>query len=159
MTVEFNKLGPGTLELGETGTAVDYACQITGATLAPDASKDDDVPTLCGDVLPGATTYAWTLAGTAVQDLADPAGLVKFTWDNKGELIPFSYTPSTEADASFAGTVVMNPLGVGGDTAGENMTSDFEWSLVGDPVPTWPTGGAGTLSAADVDDDRELIDA
>ena len=153
MTVSYNKLGPGTLELGEVGTAVDYSCQLTGATIAWDASKDDDVTTVCGDTLPGATTYTAVLSGTAVQDLADAAGLAKFSWDNKGQPVAVSFVPSTEAGATFTGVVTIGPLDVGGDTAGENMTSDFEWPFVGDPVweDALPLGFGAAVELEDVD--------
>jgi hypothetical protein len=154
MAVKYSKLGPGTLTLGEVGTAVDYACQLTGSVVAWDASKDDDTPTLCGDSVPGATTYTATFSGTAVQDLGDPAGLVAFTWENKGQEVALTFTPNTVDAAVVTGTVIINPLDVGGDTAGDNMTSDFEWSFVGDPVLD-QTGGA----LADAQSERLPIDA
>ncbi len=148
MAVKYSKLGPGTLTLGEVGSPLDVACQLTGAVVAWDSNKDDDTPTLCGDVVPGATTYTATLSGTAVQDLADEAGLVAFSWANKGVEVPVSFTPNTVDAAVVTGTVVMNPLDVGGDTAGDNMTSDFEWAFVGDPVLDQGTGAAAALSTS-----------
>lgn len=151
MTVSFNKLGPGTLTFGEVGTPVDASCQATGVAVQADSNKDDDVMTLCGDALPGASTYAYKLAGTFVEDLADPAGIVAFSWANIGVTVPFTFTPSTEAGATVTGECIVNPLDIGGDTAGDNMTSDFEWAIVGTPTPVF--GGAdGARAAADAFD-------
>lgn len=154
MTVNYGKLGPGTLSFGEVGTALDASCQATGVTLTADVNQDDDVTTLCGDVASGATTYKWKLTGTFLQDLANPDGIVAFSWENKGKIVPFTFTPSTADVASVTGECVMNPLDIGHDTAGENMTSDFEFACVGEPVPTFGTGATSTAKA---DAPRDLV--
>jgi len=42
--------------------------------------------------------------------------------------------PNTAAAVQVSGNLIVDPLTVGGDEAGSNMTSDFEWAIVGDPV-------------------------
>jgi hypothetical protein len=143
MAVKFNKLGPGTLSFGDIGSPVDAACQATGVVLAVDVDQDDDVTTLCGDSVPGATKYTYKLSGTFVQDLGDPAGIVAFSHANKGTVVPFTFTPSTEAGATVTGDLTPNPLDIGGDTAGDNMTSDFEWKCVGEPTVAFGPGDEG----------------
>jgi hypothetical protein len=134
MPVNTTKFGPGTLTLTPpAGVAVDYSCQVEGLTVTWSKSKDDDVRMLCGDVKPGATTYTAQLTGTVDQDLTDPAGLVVFTWDNYGVVCGFEFTPNTEAGVTVTGDVVVDPLDVGGDTGGDDMTSDFTWDCVGEP--------------------------
>jgi hypothetical protein len=128
------KLGPGTLSIGETGTLVDFTCQITGAVVEWSVDVGDDTPVLCGETVPGERTYSSTLSGTLYQDLGDAAGIVAYSWAHKGEEVPFTFVPSTAAADEVSGTVIVDPLSVGGDTAGENMTSDFEWTIVGEPV-------------------------
>src|SRR5262245_12454617 len=130
------KLGPGLLTVGATGTEVDFTCQITGAVVEWSADVGDDTTVLCGEVVPGERTYSSTLSGTLYQDLgaAANAGIVQYSWDHKGETVPFVFTPSTTAAQSVTGNVILDPLSVGGDTAGENMTSDFEWAIVGEPT-------------------------
>ena len=139
------KLGPGLLTIGQTGTEVDFTCQITAATVEWSVDVGDDTPVLCGETVPGERTYSATLSGTLYQDLGDAAGIVAYSWAHKGEQVPFNFTPSTAAGDSVAGNVILDPLAIGGDTAGENMTSDFEWACVGDPVLT---PGAMTAEAA-----------
>ena len=129
------KLGPGTLRLGETGTAVDYAMQATGATVSWDKDKDDDVPVLSGGLLAGDTTYTATLAGNVFQDLdsATP-GLVEYTWTNKGTEVPVEFIPATSAGMRVVGVVIIDPLDVGGEEVKKRPRSDFEWSFVGEPT-------------------------
>lgn len=138
MPAKTTPLGPGTITVGETGSEVDFSCQITGAVVAWDVNADDDVPTLCGDVVPGDRTYTSTLSGTLYQDLADAAGIVAFSWANRGLTVPFTFTPHTDTGTSVAGMLTIDPLDVGGDTAPEKMTSDFEWAIVGQPTLTIP---------------------
>lgn|SRR5262245_41775049 len=127
------KLGPGLLSIGATGTEVDFTCQVTAAHVDWNVDEGDDTKVLCGETVPGERTYSASLAGTVFQDL-DAAGIVQFSWDNKGEEVPFKFVPNTAAAVSVEGSVIVDPLTVGGDEAGANMTSDFEWVIVGDPV-------------------------
>lgn len=143
-------LGPGSLTIGETGTLVDFSCQITAATLAADVSADDPVVVLCGDSVPGARTYAYHISGTLYEDLELPSGIVYYTWDHPGETVPFTFIPSDEATGpTVTGELIIDPLDIGGDTAGENMTSDFDWSCVGKPLVTPPAGGAALAVSED----------
>ncbi|MBF6483844.1 hypothetical protein IU431_06690 [Nocardia otitidiscaviarum] len=134
MPVSSYKMGPGSLILGPVGTELDISCQITKATLEPEFDKEDDLNTLCGDVLPGEETTTWKLSGEAVQDIAE-GGLVDWTWANQGTQQPFKFVPSTAAAAEFTGTIVVRPLSVGGDVK-TRPTSEFEFPVVGSPVRT-----------------------
>lgn len=138
MTVKTTKLGPGTLSVTLTGiaTPIEFACQASKAVVTPGKDKDDDVVMLCGDVKPGATTYTATLDVTVDQDLEDPAGFVYATWEHRGEIGTVLFTPNTEAGGTVAGDVVVDPVSIGGETGGDDMTSDFSWSFVGFPTLT-----------------------
>lgn len=127
-------LGPGTLSIGEVGTAVDYAAQITGCTVAWSKDKEDDTPVLSGGLLAGETTYTAALSGNLFQDLGAAAGLVEYSWTNKGAEVPVTFVPSTAAGKQVTGTIIMDPIDVGGDEAKRRPRSDFEWSFVGEPV-------------------------
>lgn len=137
MPVKSYKMGPGQLTIGPVGTLIDISCQITNALLEPDFDKEDDLNTLCGDVVPGEETTTWKLSGTAVQDVTDN-GIIDWTWTHAGEQQPFKFIPSTAADAEFAGTLVVRPLAVGGDVK-TRPTSDFEFPVIGQPTYTPPT--------------------
>jgi len=128
------KLGPGTLVLGAVATPTDFSCQLSAAKVVWDKDKEDDVLTLCDETLAGGTTYTAKLEGTVVQDLGAAASVVEWSWTNKGTAQPFTFIPNTAAGKQVTGTVQVDPLQVGGDDMGKNMTSDFSWDCVGEPV-------------------------
>jgi len=135
MAAKVHKLGPGTLKIGATGSEVDFSCQITAAHVDTEVDEGDDTTVLCGDVVPGARTYSHSLAGTLFQDL-DAAGIVALSWEQAGTQQDFEFTPSTASAAKVDGTLILDPLTIGGDEAGENMTSDFDFAIVGTPTFT-----------------------
>lgn len=128
------KLGPGTLQIGEVGSEVDYAPQVTGCTVSWDKDKEDDVPVLSGGSLTGDTTYTATLSANLFQDLGEATGIVAFSWANKGTEVPVTFIPSTDAGQQVTGIIVMDPVDVGGDEAKSRPRSDVEWAFVGEPV-------------------------
>ena len=142
------KLGPGLLTIGETGTPVDFTCQVIGARVEWSVDADDPVQVLCGDSVPGDRTYSASLTGSLFQDLGDAAGIVALSWASKGTELPFTFVPSTEAGQEVSGTLILDPISVGGDEAGANMTSDFDWAIVGEPTlgAIVPLGAAATTS-------------
>ena len=131
MTVQAQTLGPGTFTIGSVGSPLDLTAQVTSIKVTPSADAEDSIVTLSGETLAGERTYSWTLGGTLVQDLTD-AGMFDYTWTNKGTQVPFTFTPSTAAGRSVTGTVIVDPLELGGDVKKKN-TTDFEWVIVGDP--------------------------
>jgi hypothetical protein len=140
-----NKLGPGTLSVGATGTETDFTCQVTAARVEWTADAEDDVETLCGESVPGARTYSATLSATIFNDLGATVGIVEYSWTNKGTAVPFVFQPSTATGVKEVhGTVTIDPISIGGDEVGQNMTSDFEWAIVGDPTLVTPTAMVGT---------------
>lgn len=140
MAVSVTRFGPGLFKLG-TAPGTDYTCQVQSMGVIPNKDEGDTIQTLCGDSVPGSIVYDFTLEGTVLQDLALAAGLVKFTWTNKGLPIPFSFTPSTAAITAVNGTVIIDPLSIGTSdgAVGDVLTSDFSWACVGAPVVTWAT--------------------
>lgn len=134
------KLGPGELTIGATATPVDVSCLVNNATISMSKDEGDSTTKLCGDVVPGAVTYTYTLGGNVDLDLTDPAGLFALSQDHAGEIQDFEFTPSTEAGTAATGQLVIDPLDFGGDETGIVMASDFEFSIVGKPTYTYGTG-------------------
>jgi len=132
-------LGPGTLTIGETGTPIDVSCLVNNAVISADKDEGDSTTKLCGTVRPGAVTYAYSLSGNMDTDVAETAGLFALSQDHAGEVMDFTFTPNTDAGTSAAGTLTLDPLDFGGDTTGETMTSDFEFSIVGKPTYSYGT--------------------
>jgi hypothetical protein len=139
MPAKVTKLGPGKLTVGSTGVQ-DFTCQVTAARVEWSADAEDDILTLCGDKVPGARTYSSTLSATIFNDLGSTVGVVEWSWTNKGTSQPFVFQPSTVTGVKqVTGNVMVDPISVGGDEVGQNMTSDIEWSIVGDPALATPT--------------------
>lgn len=139
MPASSTRLGPGTLTLGDTATPFDASCQMENGVISWDKDADDPITVLCGEVVPGAVRYNSTLSGTFLQDLdLGDAGLVAYTWNNKGVTVPFEFVPNTAAGATVTGELIIDPLDVGStEDYGTIMASDFEWDLVGEPTITF----------------------
>jgi hypothetical protein len=144
-------LGPGTLTIGATGTEIDVSCLVNNATVSASKNQGDSTTKLCGTVRPGTTTYDYSLAGNVDTDIADEAGLFALSQSAPGTEQEFSYTPNEDAGTTVTGTCVIDPLDFGGDTMGDTMTSDFEFSIVGAPTYAYgvaPGGGAQAVSTS-----------
>lgn len=134
MVGEVFPLSPGTLKIGETGTEIDVSCLVNNATIQADKDEGDSTTKLCGTVRPGAVTYTYHITGNVDTDIADDAGLFALSVNNPGTEVPFTFTPNNDAGTTATGTLVLDPLDFGGDTTGETMTSDFDYTIVGAPV-------------------------
>jgi hypothetical protein len=132
MPVKSYTVKEGTLTFGASGTSMDATAQVTSCEVDWEEEVEDAVPTLSGEELEGEATYTATLSGTFVQDLTE-TGLIDWTWDNKGQIVPFTYVPSSAAGRSITGTVRVRPLKVGGEVK-TKPTADFEWTCIGEPV-------------------------
>jgi hypothetical protein len=139
-------LGPGTLSIGETGTPIDVSCLVNNATISADKDEGDSTTKLCGTVRPGAVTYAYSLSGNMDTDVAETAGFFALSQESAGEVMDFTFTPSTDAGTSATGQLTIDPLDFGGDTTGETMVSDFEFSIVGKPAYTYGDGAVGVAA-------------
>lgn len=142
MTIHSFKTINGTLELGAGPLAV--SSQVLACELIPSekVKEGEETPVLSGEVLPAesSSSISYRLKFTVLQDLR-AAGLIKFSYDNAGESVPFDFTPTDEAgqEAGFAGDVFVVPIKVGDKVSrSERARSDCDWRLDGVPVPTWP---------------------
>jgi hypothetical protein len=144
MVGETFPLSPGVLKIGATGSEIDVSCLVNNATISTDKDEGDSTTKLCGTVRPGAVTYSWHLTGNVDTDIADDAGLFALSQNNPGKEYAFTFTPNTDAGTTATGTLVVDPLDFGGDTTGETMTSDFDYTIVGQPVYAY--GAAAPLA-------------
>jgi hypothetical protein len=135
--------GPGTLKIGPTATLQDVSCYTNSCGLT--VSKTSGTPTtkLCGAVKAGVNQYTYQLTGNVDIDLGNDSGLFAYSWDHAGETVDFEFVPDTDLGTSFAGQLVIDPLNVttaASPTYGGDLTSDFTFDCVGQPVPTYPAG-------------------
>lgn len=126
-------LGPGHLKIGATGSPREFATMLTKASLNTDTKTGDPIDVLSGDQFAGDDTYTFTLAGTLLQDY-DMDSLELYCYENRGKEEPFVFVPSNAGAVQWSGIVKIRPVAsIGGDVKKKN-TSDFEFTIVGDPT-------------------------
>lgn len=151
-------LGPGTLEIGAVGSEIDVSCLVNGARVTPTKTEGDATQKLCGSKSPGAITYTAKLTGNLDVDVDDgAAGLFALSWASPGTQQAFTFTPNTADGTAATGTLVIDPLDFGADAYGDTLTSDFEFTIVGDVTFTYGTGGATVLFRTGVPIRQEMI--
>lgn len=135
MAIKKQKLRDGILEIGATGSGMEFAAQVTNGSIEPSYSEGDTVEVLSGAKDTEEAEWEGTLNAEFYQDY-DMDGLVAWTWEHDGELLPFRFVPSKAGELEFSGEVKIRPVTVGGEVGTEN-TAEAEWTL-----PTKPTIGA-----------------
>lgn len=128
MAIVSYTLGDGTLKF-DAGGSMNVSCQVTSATASctENVTSTDDLFVLCGDELPGeeTVTHTWQLAFNIVQDITT-AGVIAWSWTNKGKEMAFEFIPNTAAARKVTGTVRVIPISVGGDVR-SRPTADNTW--------------------------------
>jgi hypothetical protein len=137
--------GPGTLSIGATGTEIDVECLINGCRITSSKDEADSTTKLCGTVKPGKITYTYSLTGNLDIDSEAADGLFALSQSVPGTEQDFIFVPSTPGVTSAAGVLIIDPLDFGADAYGDDLTSDFEFSIVGAPTYTY---GAPLADAA-----------
>jgi hypothetical protein len=148
-------LGPGLLTIGATGTPIDVSCLVNNAVIAADKDEGDATTKLCGDTRPGTVAYTYALSGNMDTDVSDPDGFFALSQAEPGSVQDFVFTPNNDAGTSATGQLVIDPLDFGADESGADLTSDFEFTIVGRPTYTYGAGLPLSDDAA-ADDDRAL---
>jgi hypothetical protein len=139
--------GPGTLQIGEVGSEIEASCLVNSLRIAMSKDEGDSTTKLCGTVRPGKITYTYALSGNVDVDSESADGLFALSQSAPGSQQPFTFTPNTEAGTTATGTLVIDPLDFGADEYGDDMTSDFEFALVGKPTYTYPDETPEALAA------------
>lgn len=141
MPIQTQHLGPGTLTLGSGPLAV--AAQIINCRVewSESVTTGTAIPVLSGEELAASerVDHAATLAGTLLQHWA-AAGVIDWSWINKGTPQAVVFIPSTAAARKVAGLIIPIPITIGGDVTGtaakpgEPARSDFSWRFKGEPT-------------------------
>lgn len=146
-TGDVNKFGPGTLQIGATGSEIDASCMVNGLRIAATADRGDSKTMLCGTTKAGSVRYDYEMTGNLDLDLeAGAASLFALSQDNPGSTQDFTFTPNTEGATSAAGQLILDPLDFGADAYGDIMNSDVTWTLVGAPTYTYGAGAAVAIT-------------
>jgi hypothetical protein len=155
VTINDSRLRQGTLTLGPTATALDMSCQITNCRVTSSYSDDGNAATtLCGDSLPAPRKLDGRhLEGTFIQDFdvaETEGGVVAWISTHDLQAVAYEFVPDDVGAPTIAGNLVIEwPSDMFGGDVNTRVTSDFSWSLQGDPTITWGTPANGqTVEAA-----------
>lgn len=133
MAVNTVTVGAGQLTIGADTALINFSSQITTATLVPDVDQDDPIKVLSGESVAGDRTESFTLEGTMLQDLGATESTTEWLFEHRGETHAFEYVPNTTKGRKITGSLVVEAIEIGGDV-GTKPTSDFEFTLIGEPV-------------------------
>lgn len=130
------RLGPGSLMLGQTGSLRSASSLINGCVLEPSSETSDSTTKLSGWVRGGTTRTTWALSGNIDTDAANASGIWALAFEQAGETIDFVFVPEDESEVEVSGELTITPLSLGADEFGADLTSDFEWTIIGTPTVT-----------------------
>lgn len=138
MAIKTMHLGPGTLKLGAGALAVEGQITNCRVQAAENVTTGNNIPVLSGEELEGSerVRFNWTLSGSLLQDL-DAAGVVDWSWTNKGTDQPFEFVPNTAEGRAVTGICKPIPITIGGAVTGtagnpgDPASSDFTWRCKG----------------------------
>lgn len=138
MPVNSYVVGPGSLTFG--AGPLEFGAQTRSCEVRPAESvsgETEAVPMLSGDDLAGAAgavSFSYTLVVDFQEDLT-ANGINDYTWDNKGEEVPFTYTPNTTLGRTVTGVVSMVPIAIGG-TPKTRPNHELTLRIIGEPTLT-----------------------
>lgn len=122
------KLGPGTLTFGDTGSLKAFQSSTTKTEFKPELSLEDPIGMLDGSDFQPEGEWKGTISGTFYQEYGSDS-LIAWCYEHAGQILPFTFAPKGETGISWAGKCVIMPVTVGGDAKKSNMT-DFEFTVV-----------------------------
>lgn len=134
----------GTLSLGSTPKQVE--AQVSNIGTPQTVTRDSAVTVLTGDVVQAAATYSWSLTGTMLLDLSDPAGVYYWVNQRQGQQVPFSFLPAGAAGPTITGTVILDGWNTEELAAGALITSKFAWPCQGQINVAPPIAATGATA-------------
>ena len=141
-------LGPGTLKIGMTGTEIDVSCLMNDVAIDLNITAGDSKRRLCGNTYSKPDTLEPVLSGNVDVDAGKAAGFFALCAEHWGEVVDFTFTPSTAMGTVATGQLKLVPLRFGADAQGDYLNSDFEFALVDfDPKTAYAYGDAAALDA------------
>lgn len=134
-------LGPGSLEIGKSGSTKSFAAQTTKAALVPKSDTGDTIYFLDGSADAPEITEEWTLDVTLAQTF-DKDSLLDWLLTNSGTTMPFTFRPRSDAESVYSGDLTVVSAQIGGDVKKKN-TSDVSFPLAGAPTRKAAPGPRG----------------
>lgn len=146
MAIKSNKLGPGLLTFGETGTPVEWGAQVRSCTVEPTSEDGDELPVLSGESIVEDGEEYYELTGEVLQSY-DAQSLLVYCHTNHNVQVPFTFKPVSAEALGVTGIVTIKRIAIGGEVKTRN-TSEFTFRGVGmydlvgenDEPLTWSAG-------------------
>lgn len=132
MTVNVSPVGPGTLTIGATDALTSFSSQIRSARIVPNVDKGDPIDVLSGEQAPGDRTESVQLVISLQSDFGHAESRTEWLWEHRGEQHPFEYVPNNTLSRKITGTLVVEPIEIGGDVKSK-PAHEVTFDLVGDP--------------------------
>lgn len=132
MTVNAPTVGPGLLTIGEAAALTNFSSQIRSAKLVPNVAKGDPIDVLSGETVPGDRTETNTLVISLQSDFGHDDSRTEWLWEHRGETHPFAYVPNNALGRRISGSIVVEPIEIGGDVKSKPNT-EVTFDLVGPP--------------------------
>lgn len=133
MAVETITVGAGQLTIGALTDLTNFSSQTTSVKLVPDVDQDDPIKVLSGESVAGDRTESFTLEGSILQDFGSADAKTEWLFTHRGETHAFEFVPNTSKGKKITGSLVVEAVEIGGDV-GTKPTSDFEFTVIGEPV-------------------------
>lgn len=131
MDIKSDRLGPGQLQLGATGTPEQWADSITKILIEPKVEDGDKIDVLSGKTLARDADITYELQATGLQSYAKDS-LIEWAFEHRLQEVPFTWVPLNSSKRGRRGIVRVTPITDGGDVKKRN-SSDFTWAIVGEP--------------------------
>lgn len=137
MAIKSHKLGPGVFTIGVGPLALE--AQITECTVkwAEKVTTTNAIDVLSGEQIPEEeeVSFRAQIDLTLLQDDLAAAGMIDYSWTNKGVSAAFKFIPNNTISRKITGTVSIVPIDVGG-TVKQRNTSTVSWRCIigGNPI-------------------------
>lgn len=126
--------------LADIGTADEYQCQVTHASVDPTLAYNTTPATGCtGETQQLKVPIPWVLNLAWLQDWSAPGGgLANYANANAGAIKYFEYGPTNDATLKVTGNVEVAPVGFAGDMGVVSIAGPVAWQVQGQPTFTTP---------------------
>lgn len=133
MPVKAPTVGPGSFTIGAAGALTNFSSQMRGGKLVPNVTKGDPIDVLSGEQAPGDRTEENTLVVTLQSDFGYTGSNAEWLWEHRGEQHPFEYVPNSTLERKISGTLVVEPIEIGGDVK-TKPSAEVTFDVIGDPI-------------------------
>ncbi|MFT3877424.1 MAG: hypothetical protein QM708_13525 [Propioniciclava sp.] len=140
MPTQADRLGPGHLVFGQTGTLKEFGSQVTKVALEPDTEEGEVTTVLSGEEVRDDDTDSFKLTGEFFQDYTSGlTSLIVWCKTHNNQVIDFEFIPAAAGNLGVRGKCRIKPVKTGGDVKSRN-TTEFSFPGVGDYTYFEPDG-------------------